>query len=152
MPRGNFSRVDDSLRFSVDGGNDGMINDGGIAGWYDFLYENFAGQRIRVAITDERGRFLGNGNVYDIPANLADFAQKFGGDGGFRDILFAGSEGTAGPGTRVVVYPGRKIANRRLQQKWRAGELNCVLAPILKTLKEKHARFDEKMPGPAAKN
>ena len=130
-----------------------MINDGGIGGFYDFLYDNFAGQVVRMAVTDGRGRYMGDGEVYTIPADKSEFARAFGGIGGFRDIVFSGSDGMAGEGTRVVVYPGRKISNRRLrQQKWRAGELNCVLAPILKTLRAKHASYNEKMPGPAAKN
>ena len=153
MPRGNFSRINDARQYLVDGGNDGMINDGGIGGFYDFLYDNFAGQVVRMAVTDGRGRYMGDGEVYTIPADKSEFARAFGGIGGFRDIVFSGSDGMAGEGTRVVVYPGRKISNRRLrQQKWRAGELNCVLAPILKTLRAKHASYNEKMPGPAAKN
>ena len=96
MPRGNFSRINDARQYLVDGGNDDMINDGGIGGWYDFLYDNFAGQVVRVAVTDARGRYLGDGEVYSIPADKAEFARAFGQPGGFRDILFSGSEGTAG--------------------------------------------------------
>lgn len=149
--RGYFSRIDEGREFVIDADSDDHIGD-----WYRFLYTNFAGQRVRIATGGADGRLYEQG-VYDLPSNVHEFNVVFGRNdtGGMMDLIFVDSDITLvhGRDTRAVVYPGRKIASRRLEnQRWRAGELNCVLAPILKTLKEKHAKFNEKMPGPTASN
>ena len=150
-PRRRVNRIDEGKEFVADEGGDV-----GIGGWYRFLQENFAGQRVRIATGGADGRLYDQGDFY-ISDNGRELNAAFGrqGTGGLMDLLFVQSDHTlvGGPGTRAVVYPGRKIAARKLeQQRWRTGELNCVLAPILKRLVEKHASYNEKMPGPAASN
>jgi len=151
--RNLLSRLNDSMEFLAEGGN--ANNQPGIGGFYEFLHTNFAGQHVRIATGGADGRLYDQGDYY-ISDVASEFSDAFGRlmVGGIVNLLFIDSDVTLvhGPGTRAVVYPGRKIAQRRLEQRWRTGELNCVLGPILKVLKAKHASYSEKMPGPSASN